>query len=102
MPVPRLDYARVLPPAAPPKVMARPELIVEVGRGAHGIDTTRTPVRLVDAVDLLILDISFTTEARFASKLVKVRERLAQWGHRFTEDEAAHWKAWLALEETGN
>lgn len=83
-----------------PKVLVRPELVVEVGRGAHECTTTR-PTSDLRAADVLITHLPFTTWPRFERKVDKVRLRMEEFGDRFGADQAAHWRRWLELAEDG-
>lgn len=83
------------------KIMVRPELVAQVGRGAHDI-AARGPVpRWAWPADLLILHLPFTTEARFRRKVDAIRARLATYGPRFGPTQAWHWRRWLALDYAG-
>lgn len=83
------------------KVMVRPELVKEVGRGAHDVVTPGPVPRWAWPDDLLILHLPFTTEARFRRKVDAIRARLATYGTRFGPTQAWHWRRWLALDYAG-
>jgi len=84
-----------------PKLLVRPELVTEVGRGAHTIVPPASSMRGTTARDLLILHAPFTTRARFRRKIDAIRERLATVGDRFEPGQAWHWRHWLELDAAG-
>ena len=83
------------------KIMVRPELVEQVGRGAHDITARVARPRWTWPGDLLILHLPFSTEARFRRKVDAIRARLATYGPRFGPTQAWHWRRWLALDYAG-
>jgi hypothetical protein len=83
------------------KIMARPELVVQVGRGAHDVVAVVEDLPRQRPADLIVLHLPFTTEARFLRKIDAVRARLALYGDRFEGAEAWHWRRWVAIADAG-
>jgi hypothetical protein len=83
------------------KIMTRPELVREVGRGAHDIVATTGTPRWAWPDDLLIAHAPFTTEARFRRKVDAIRTRLTAYGNRFGPTQAWHWRRWLQIDDAG-
>jgi hypothetical protein len=84
-----------------PKLLVRPEFVVEVGRGAHTIVPTGAAMRGGLASDLLIVHVPFTTRERFGRKIGAIRKRMADVGDRFGTGQAWHWRRWLELDAAG-
>jgi SAM-dependent methyltransferase len=84
-----------------PKLMVRPELVASAGAGAHSIVATNPGLRWHMPDDLLILHAPFTTEARFAKKVARIREIFKHVGERFNARQAWHWRYWQTLTEAG-
>jgi hypothetical protein len=83
------------------KIMARPELVVQVGRGAHDVVAVVENLPRRRPSDLIVLHVPFTTESRFQRKIAAVRARLALYGDRFEGAEAWHWRRWIAIADAG-
>jgi hypothetical protein len=83
------------------KVLVRPAVVGEVGRGAHRIEPRVATLRRGEPADLAILHLPFTTHERFRRKVERVRARLTVYGDRFAPGQAWHWRRWIELDDTG-
>jgi len=83
------------------KVLVRPAIVGEVGRGAHRIEPSVATPRRGVCTDLAILHLPFTTHERFRRKVERVRARLDAYGDRFAPGQAWHWRRWLELDDAG-
>jgi hypothetical protein len=84
------------------KVLVRPEIVAEVGRGAHAVTANVAEPRRGSVSDLAILHFPFTSRERFRRKVERVRARLALYGHRFGPRQAWHWRRWLEIDDAGS
>lgn len=83
------------------KILVRTRLLDRVGRGAHKAVLNIDNVRYGPTVDLMIVHLPITTQARFRRKIHAIRERMQTFGQRFADFQALHWKRWLELDDQG-
>jgi hypothetical protein len=83
------------------KVCARPEVVREVGRGAHTFEPAVAAPRHATCDDLVMLHYPFTTRDRLRRKVARIRARLAAYGDRFGPGQAWHWRRMVELDDAG-
>jgi glycosyltransferase involved in cell wall biosynthesis len=84
-----------------PKVMFRPERIIDLGPGGHNVFACDfRPLRRTRPSDLVIIHLPFTTQMRFARKVDNIRRA---FGDRAADDDglAWHWRRWVAMAQQG-
>jgi glycosyltransferase involved in cell wall biosynthesis len=84
-----------------PKVMFRPERVIDLGPGAHEVFACDLrPLRRARPSDLVIIHLPFTTQNRFARKIDNIRSAL--WDNADDDDGLAwHWRRWVAMAKRG-
>lgn len=80
-----------------PKIMARADLISEVHRGGHTVETTTPGISVTEPEDLAIVHLPFSTLKRFERKITGMRARIRS----FDPQQAGHWRAWIAAADEG-
>jgi glycosyltransferase involved in cell wall biosynthesis len=81
-----------------PKVMFRPERIIDLGPGAHAVFACDLrPLRRARPSDLVIVHVPFTTQMRFARKVDNIRRALGDSTDDDYDGIAWHWRRWVAM-----
>jgi glycosyltransferase involved in cell wall biosynthesis len=90
-----------------PKVMFRPERIISLAKGGHGvIPCDLRPLRRTRPSDLVIIHLPFTTRMRFARKIDNIRRALSLGDNADADFDgfdglAWHWRRWVVMAQQG-
>jgi hypothetical protein len=85
-----------------PKVMFRPERIIDLDVGAHDVFAgDLRPLRRTRPSDLVIAHLPFTTQMRFARKIDNVRRTMGDNADYDYDVPAWHWRRWVAMAQQG-
>jgi glycosyltransferase involved in cell wall biosynthesis len=85
-----------------PKVMFRPERIIDLTPGAHDVFACdHRPLRRTRPTDLVIIHLPFTTQMRFARKIDNIRRTMGDHADDDYDAPAWHWRRWVAMAQQG-
>jgi glycosyltransferase involved in cell wall biosynthesis len=85
-----------------PKVMFRPERIIDLDVGAHdAFAGDLRPLLRTRPSDLVIIHVPFTTQMRFARKIDNIRRTMGDHADYDDEVPAWHWRRWVGMAQQG-
>lgn len=79
------------------KVMARPSLAGLITAGGHDVQASTGEARRVEAPDLVVAHVPFSTRERFERKVANIRTEMARRPALFAGDYAWHWRRWAEM-----